>query len=109
VGSGQEKGEIMTRTGVRLLVGVGLLVSAGCASMADTPPSVDVSGTWGGTWVGNPPSRNGAVTMTLKQSGAEASGNMRVSGAIVTATGSSVGAYPATRSPCSTRRTCAPA
>jgi hypothetical protein len=83
VGSGQEKGETMTRTGVRLLVGVGLLVSAGCASMADTPPSVDVSGTWGGTWVGNPPSRNGAVTMTLKQSGAEASGNMRVTGAIV--------------------------
>jgi hypothetical protein len=27
VGSGQEKEEIMTRTGVRLLVGVGLLVS----------------------------------------------------------------------------------
>jgi hypothetical protein len=75
--------KIMTRAGIRLSIGVVLLASAGCASMADAPPSVDVSGTWSGTWVGNPPSRNGAVAMTLKQSGAEASGNMRVSGAIV--------------------------
>jgi len=74
---------MMTKTRRRLLIGIALLAGAGCASMADSPPSVDVSGNWTGTWVGNPSSRSGAVTMTLKQTGAEASGNMRVTGAVL--------------------------
>src|SRR5262245_54948450 len=73
----------MRSTRLCLLIGVAMLTGAGCATTADNPPSVDVTGNWGGTWVGNPASRNGAVAMTLKQTGAEASGSMRVTGAIV--------------------------
>jgi hypothetical protein len=55
--------------------------------MAETPPSVDVSGTWTGNWVGNPPTRSGSVIITLKQAGSEATGDMRVTGAVVNRSG----------------------
>jgi hypothetical protein len=76
------------RTGVRLLGGVLLLASAGCAtSTQDVSPSVDVSGIWTGNWVGNPPTRSGIVNMTLNQSGSEATGDMRVTGSVVNLNG----------------------
>jgi len=75
------------KTALRFLSGFALLALAGCASMADTPPSVDVTGNWTGTWIGNPATRSGTVNMTLRQNGSEATGDMRVTGAIVNRNG----------------------
>jgi len=59
-----------------------LLACAGCAgggpATASTPPTVDVTGYWVGTWVGSIGS--GAIYMTLKQTGPQYTGELRVTG-----------------------------
>ena len=58
------------------------LVSAGCASAPPSaPPSVDVTGKWQGTWQFEQVALGGGqVVMDLKQSGAEVTGNVVVTG-----------------------------
>jgi hypothetical protein len=69
--------------GSKCLVGALVLVLSGCAAVGGNtvPPSVDVSGKWAGTWsFHNPTMGSGDVFMNLKQSGADASGDLRVTG-----------------------------
>ena len=59
------------------------LMLSGCAAIGSStaPPSVDVSGKWAGTWAfRNPTMGSGEVFMNLKQSGADASGDLMVTG-----------------------------
>jgi hypothetical protein len=49
---------------------------AGCATAAAKPPSIDVTGTWAGAWVGVAVTGNGPVTMTLAQTGAKVTGDV---------------------------------
>jgi hypothetical protein len=69
---------------IRAFVVAGAMVAmAGCASGGTTiaPPTVDVTGKWAGTWAfRNPSLGSGQVSMDLKQTGAEVSGPMNVSG-----------------------------
>jgi hypothetical protein len=62
----------------------GLLVAlGGCAGASPpmSPPSVNVTGKWAGTWsFRNPALGGGQVTMDLKQDGAKVTGPMNVSG-----------------------------
>ena len=71
----------MRQAGV-FLAAVVALVSAGCASApASAPPSVDVTGKWQGTWQFEQVSMgSGQIVMDLKQSGAEVTGNVVVTG-----------------------------
>lgn len=63
-----------------LLVSV-MIVASACATMPATPPSVDVSGSWAGTWTyENWSLGNGTITGTFKQDGANLSGNFNVTG-----------------------------
>ena len=69
--------------GQKLLVGALVLVLSGCGSVASNtaPPGVDVTGKWAGTWVfRNPSLGSGEVFMDLKQNGADARGNLMVTG-----------------------------
>ena len=70
--------------GQKLLVGALVLVLSGCGSVGGNtaaPPGVDVTGKWAGTWVfRNPSMGSGEVFMDLKQNGADASGNLTVTG-----------------------------
>jgi len=71
------------RRGQKLLITVLVLILSGCAASASntTPPSVDVSGKWAGTWVfRNPSMGSGEVLVDLKQSGAKATGHLTVTG-----------------------------
>jgi len=66
-----------------VLIGALALMQFGCAAVGGStaPPSVDVSGKWAGTWTfRNPTMGSGDVFMNLKQSGAEASGDLMVTG-----------------------------
>jgi len=66
-----------------LLIGLVVLGVAGCASMdaPSTPPSVDITGSWAGTWgYTNASLGGGQIEMTLKQDGAKVGGNMTVTG-----------------------------
>ena len=66
---------------LRLLIGAALLASVGCAS-TQPPPTVDISGTWQGTWVSTnqPAGGNGQIEMTVKQTGSRYTGNILVTG-----------------------------
>ena len=67
----------------KLLIAGLMVLIAGCATTSTpmAPPAVDVTGKWAGTWAfRNPSLGSGQVTMDLKQVGADASGNMSVSG-----------------------------
>ncbi len=69
--------------GQRLLIGALVLMVSGCAALGGNtaPPSVDVSGKWAGTWsFENPTMGNGDVFMDLKQNGADATGDLKVTG-----------------------------
>jgi len=69
--------------GQKLVVGALVLVLSGCGSVASNtaPPGVDVTGKWAGTWVfRNPSLGSGEVFMDLKQNGADARGNLMVTG-----------------------------
>ena len=66
-----------------LLIEALALTLFGCAAIGGStaPPSVDVSGKWVGTWTfDNPTMGSGDVFMNLKQTGADASGDLRVTG-----------------------------
>jgi hypothetical protein len=66
-----------------VLIGALALMLSGCAAIGSStaPPSVDVSGKWAGTWAfRNPTMGSGEVFMNLKQSGADASGDLMVTG-----------------------------
>jgi hypothetical protein len=73
---------------MRLVVGVLVLMLSGCAAVGGgtAPPSADVSGQWVGTWSlhsptkGYPQAGYGDISMTLKQSGAEVTGNLIATG-----------------------------
>ncbi len=63
-----------------LLVSV-MIVASACATMPAPPPSVDVTGSWAGTWTyENWSLGNGTITGTFKQDGANLSGNFNVTG-----------------------------
>src|SRR5690242_17421977 len=71
------------RRGEILFVGTLVLMLSGCAATESNtaPPSVDVSGKWAGTWVfRNPSMGSGDVLVDLKQSGANATGHLTVTG-----------------------------
>jgi hypothetical protein len=51
----------------------------GCATAATHPPSVDVTGTWAGDWIGLAVPGNGPVTLTLAQTGANVTGDVVLS------------------------------
>lgn len=60
-----------------LLVGL-----AGCASTAQAPPTVDVTGKWTGGWAAlNTSQGAGQVQMDVKQTGSKYSGHILVTGA----------------------------
>jgi hypothetical protein len=66
---------------LRLVIGIALLGSVGCAS-TQSPPTVDVSGKWQGTWVSTnqPQGGSGQIEMTVKQTGSRFNGNILVTG-----------------------------
>jgi hypothetical protein len=71
------------RRGEILFVGTLVLMLSGCAATESNTalPSVDVSGKWAGTWVfRNPSMGSGDVLVDLKQSGANATGHLTVTG-----------------------------
>ena len=67
-----------------MMVGLVMLLVAGCAGAvgpSTVAPTVDVTGKWAGTWVGTDLALgNGAIAMTLKQTGSEYTGNLLVTG-----------------------------
>jgi hypothetical protein len=67
----------------KLIVAGLMVVIGGCASASTpaSPPSVNVTGKWAGTWsYRNPALGGGQVSMDLKQDGAKVTGPMSVSG-----------------------------
>ena len=63
------------------LLAVALTMFVGCATGATKAPSVDVTGTWAGDWVGFTGAvGSGSVTMTLQQAGANVTGEMVAGG-----------------------------
>jgi len=76
----------MKRVSPGLMLIVTLLGAAGCASgpSPSTPPTVDVTGNWIGTWTPtNPSFGSGAIQMTLQQTGSQFTGTVMMTGAVV--------------------------
>jgi len=67
-----------------IMIALVTLVAAGCAGgvgPAAVAPTVDITGTWVGSWVAtNPALGSGAIEMTLKQTGSQYSGNLLITG-----------------------------
>jgi hypothetical protein len=63
---------------LRYLLVTACMIFLGCATAATKPPSVDVTGTWAGEWVGTVGS--GPVTMTLQQTGGNVTGDLVAGG-----------------------------
>jgi hypothetical protein len=69
------------------VIGAIAALTAACAT-APAPPTVDVTGTWAGTWTyTNAALGGGQAELKLKQSGSDFNGDMTVSGAAVNRTG----------------------
>ena len=62
------------------LLAITCITLMGCATGAARPPSVDVTGTWAGDWVGAGAVGSGPVTMTLQQTGANVTGEIVAGG-----------------------------
>ena len=63
------------------LIAILLLLSPGCATAPAGPPTVDVTGAWEGEWVSSTyQGSNGQVSMTLQQTGANVTGEIRTTG-----------------------------
>ena len=62
------------------LLAVALTMFVGSATGATKAPSVDVTGTWAGDWVGFGAVGSGPVTMTLQQTGANVAGEVVAGG-----------------------------
>jgi hypothetical protein len=61
-----------------------LLAGAACATGTATPPSVNVTGQWAGTWAyENPTLGTGEIRGTFQQDGAKVSGNFNLTGPVV--------------------------
>jgi len=80
--------EIVMMTRKRwLLIGAAVLMIAGCASGSgapSTPPSVNLTGKWSGSWQFTPVSAgSGQVTMDLTQTGSDVNGSVLVTGPAV--------------------------
>ena len=78
-----------------MLLGLAVLAAAGCAGEIGPPPvapTVDVTGTWAGTWVFTTSwgvlgyqqggVASGSIQMTLTQTGSEYTGNLLVTGCV---------------------------
>jgi len=59
---------------INTLLVLALTMLVGCATSATKAPSVDVTGTWAGDWVGAGAVGSGPVTLTLQQTGANVTG-----------------------------------
>jgi len=69
------------RTILGTVVVVLMLMVSGCASTPAAPPSVNVTGTWAGTWAfENPRLGAGSLTGTFQQDGAKLTGRFEVNG-----------------------------
>jgi hypothetical protein len=76
------------RLGRLLFVGLMAVGLTSCASAPSTPPSVNVTGKWQGTWAYEQATLgSGQIVMTLTQTGSKATGNMTVTGAPVDRSG----------------------
>jgi len=62
------------------LLAITCITFVGCATGSTKPPSVDVTGTWAGDWVGAGAVGSGPVTMTLQQTGANVTGEVVAGG-----------------------------
>jgi hypothetical protein len=62
------------------LVMIASMTLVACATGPTKPPSVDVTGTWAGDWVGSGALGSGPVTMTLQQAGANVTGDLVMGG-----------------------------
>src|SRR5262245_33705447 len=65
---------------INTLLALALTMLVGCATSATKAPSVDVTGTWAGDWVGAGAVGSGPVTMTLQQTGANVTGEIVAGG-----------------------------
>jgi hypothetical protein len=65
---------------INWLLAIAFTMLLGCATGASKAPSVDVTGTWAGEWVGAGAVGNRPVTMTLQQTGANVAGEVAVAG-----------------------------
>jgi len=67
-----------------IMIALVTLVAAGCAGgvgPAAVAPTVDITGTWVGSWVAtNPALGNGTIQMMVKQTGSEYSGTLLATG-----------------------------
>lgn len=67
-----------------LLLGSVLIAGAACATGPAAPPSVNVTGSWVGTWAyENPSLGTGDIRGTFQQNGAKLSGNFNITGPVV--------------------------
>ena len=78
-----------------ITIGLVMLAVGGCAGgvgPATQAPTVDITGRWVGTWVAtNPALGSGTIQMTVKQTGAQFSGNLLVTGSPTDPTGPTEG------------------
>ena len=64
-----------------LLIGIAFMGITACATTPLAPPTVDITGSWAGQWgYTNPSLGNGQFQMAVKQTGADVSGNMTLTG-----------------------------
>jgi hypothetical protein len=69
------------RAPLGLLFGAVLMAVTACATGPTTPPSVNVTGQWAGTWAyENASVGSGDIRGTFQQDGANVSGNFTISG-----------------------------
>lgn len=82
-----------TRTSLGLLLVSLVIAVTGCASSGPAaPPSVDVTGSWAGTWAyENVSIGSGQINGTFKQDGAKVTGNFNVTGPVVNGVATVVG------------------
>jgi hypothetical protein len=79
-----------------IMIGLVMLVAAGCAGggvgPATVAPTVDITGKWVGSWAAtNPALGSGTIEMTLKQTGSEYTGNLLVTGSPTDPSGATQG------------------
>jgi hypothetical protein len=65
---------------INWLLAIAFTMLLGCATGGTKAPSVDVTGTWAGDWVGAGAVGSGPVTMTLQQTGANVTGEVVAGG-----------------------------
>lgn len=72
------------RTLLGILLATVMIVGSGCATTPAAPPSVNVTGSWAGTWAyENVTNGSGTLRGTFKQDGANLAGNFEVTGPVI--------------------------